>query len=178
MTEAGLFTGRGSGAGLLLNITDGSCLRLYRARWQIPRVAPGARGCAREAASVGAAARARLEDGEEAARPRGPGSAGFAACPRPGPAASRAPDAWRAAADPTPGRAGGLSVASPDPAPAGTQPPVTLGEDVDPAPPAPRGLLTTAQVLIPACDAPRPVGVRWWVKTRSPVINLKKSLCG
>lgn len=46
--------------GLLLNITDGSCLWLYRAHWQIPGTAPGARGLAREVAAGsgrGAAAR-------------------------------------------------------------------------------------------------------------------------
>ena len=64
---------------------------------------PLALGGARETRRAWAQLPARLEDGEEAACPRGPGSAGFAACPRPGPAASRAPDAWRAAADPTPG---------------------------------------------------------------------------
>lgn len=84
MTEAGLFTGRGSGAGLLLNITDGSCLRLYRARWQIPRVAPGARGCAREAASVGAAARpARGRGG--GCPPARPGECGVRRLPAPRP---------------------------------------------------------------------------------------------
>ena len=84
MTEAGLFTGRGSGAGLLLNITDGSCLRLYRARWQIPWAAPGARGCARDAASVGAAARpARGRGG--GCLPARPGECGVRRLPAPRP---------------------------------------------------------------------------------------------